>query len=352
MGTEVRSIVSDMLSACVSNSAADPIQLYEPTYKKGYHKIHCQPHVMFNAPPGFGKSTLIDQIPKKKCVETIDYSKAGILGSIKKTGEFVDGAVTRAAGKVWVVDEHHKVPDSARGSITSLLENQKASRSMGFSVIGQIKPVRKKLLRMSVDKGLINIDYVRFSSLWLGIYQEKKRFDDRALASRFMPASFVLSWDDLKKICKGWNPIKIRDTKNPGGHLFDDYEKFVDIYLDSVAIYCNQNIVKKSTFFMQNPEFPRRGILHFSRLFSWASGSNSVIDDWEKYIPYIPITIYNTIASTLTLVEYNVLSMLMSDYRPVEIANELCISKSAVSQIQKNLEGYGLLTKLSILQNI
>lgn len=352
MGTEVRSIINDMLSACVSNSAAEPIKLFEPTYKKGYFEIHNQPHVMFNAPPGFGKSSLIEQIPKKKRVETIDYSKAGILGSIKKTGEFVDGAVTRAAGKVWIVDEHHKVPDSVRGSITSLLENQKTSRSMGFSVMGEVKPIRKKLLRMTIKKGLIDIEKVRFSSLWLGIYQEKKRFDDRALASRFFPASFLLSWDDLKKACKGWNPISIKDNKNPGGHVFEDYEKFVDIYLDSVMIYSNKNKVQKSSFFMQNPEFPRRGILHFCRLFSWASGSNSVIDDWEKYIPYIPITIYNTIASTLTLVEYNVLSMLMCDMNQVEIANELSISKQRVSKVYQNLDRCGLVDLSTILQNV
>lgn len=337
MGTEVRNIVEDVLSACVSSATADPITLIEPYHPKGMFKVHGQLHVMFNAPAGFGKSTILDEIPEKSRVELLDYTLPSLVGSISKQGSWIEGFIMKSAGKCLIVDEHHNLTQKSKNALLMLTEQQKYSRALGYKVPTNPRPINRKFLKVRVDGNYINIRNVRFSSLFMGIYQPKKEINDRAFASRFLPIAMQLELSDLKKVMLGFNPFKVNVTQAIGGQIFEDYEKFVNILMDTLNIQG-----RIGAFFVQNKEFLRRLSLHFVKLSAWASGSNSVVDDWEKYIPYIPFFAYNTVASTLTLCEYEILMAYRRGLKQDEIGIKAGCTRTYVSLALKKMRGWGL----------
>ena len=349
MGTEVRDIISDVLSACISTADSNPILLKEGNK---YKEVHCQLHTMVTMPSGTFKSTVIKSIPKDYCIGIQDYTYPAMVGSIGKTG-IVKGYIMKAAGKCLVVDEFHSLGFKARKALLSLTEDQKAVRVLGYNApseqsINIDKRINKKkqfMLQAMTKDNEIRIDMIRCTVLLSGIFAPHKKqgegisADDYAFSSRFIPINIRYTLDEIDDVL-----LDKRSIANPvyrkcnGGHKFEDWEKFVRCHTAIVKI----QPPKIAQFFDNHPQFHIRSKLHLARLFAWASGSNSVIDDWERYVPYIPLFLQAAVTSTLTHSEYQVFNLLAQGLNQIEIASSLNVSEAYISRICVQLRELGL----------
>lgn len=331
-------IIEEVLSACVSSARSEPMRLKEGN---SYHDLHTQLHVMMTMPSGSFKSTILKQIPGKAYVDCQDYTYPALIGSIGKQG-LVKGYIMKAAGKCLPIDEFHSLSWKSRKALLSITEDQKATRLFGFE---SNKQERKsgKFLRYRIEGNAIHIDYVRCSVLLSGIFAPHKRasrsVDDLAFSSRFLPVCLTATFEEMDDILTGKRKVfNIKYEPYFEAPTFEDWEKFVNCYREVI----NTMPEKTHMFFRSNPQFFLRGKLQISRLFSWASRGNSVVDDWEKYIPYIPFFMYSTVASTLTHSEFDVYNLKCKGLQQNEIATQLSISEAYVSWVFKKLKGVGL----------
>ena len=332
-------IISEVLSACVSSAKAEPMKLKLPSGK--YFSIPGQVNVMLNMPSGAGKSTYISEVEDRDFVKLIDFSMPALIGSIDEKGEIVPGYLIKAAGKVLWIDESHRIRPSAQAALLSVLERQWASRILGRSVRRKTT-VRRKFVKASTIDNEIRIDYVRLSVLMSGLFSPHKKkkatLDDNALASRFLHLTLKTTFDDLDDISLGKRFFSINKTEYVDTPVFDDFPKFVSCYREVI-----NNLPKNMNDFLRGSnEFYQREKLQISRLLGWASRGNSVVDDWEKYIPYIPFFIYSTVASTLTHSEFEVYNHMDSDASQKDIASLLGVTEVHVSNTIKKLRGVGL----------
>lgn len=331
-------IIEEVLSACVSSAKSEPITLIQG--KKTF-KAHSQLHVMLNMPFGADKSTMVESIENKKkyIYECVDYTFPGIIGSIDKTGKLNLGAVYLAAGKCLWIDEHHSIMQNSRRGLLKMLEQQCYGRDLGYDVISPMRK-RSKLRSIMAEGGHFEVSS-RFSCLATGVFAARKSLDDKAFLSRFMPLVFNITTDDAYDMSMGKKSFRMKVSPSPGGQIFEDYEKFWKTHKEVFKIL-QKNNPKLGAFIGENPGLLRRNLLHFSRLFSWVSGTNSVIDDWEKYTPYIPIFLYNYATSSLTLSEFEVLRRLKSGLSNSLISRQLSVSEAYISKVVKKLKGLGL----------
>lgn len=331
-------IIEEVLSACVSSARSEPMVL-----KQGKHeyRMHTQLHVMMTMPSGSFKSTILKSLPKKAIVEAQDYSYPAMIGSVSKHG-VVKGYIMKAAGKCLPIDEFHSLGYKPRKALLSITEDQRATRVFGFNSNIQEKKSSKYLKYRIIDNEL-HIDYIRCSILLAGIFAPHKKrkacIDDFAFSSRFLPINLQATFDEIDDIGLGKKKVfNVNYEPYTEAPVFESWEKFLRTYRVSVS----NMPTKIRLFFSQNPEFYTRGRMLISRLFSWASRGNSVVDDWEKYIPYIPFFLYSTVASTLTYSEFEVYDRVCKDMKQHEIASELGVSEAHVSMTVKKLKGCGL----------
>lgn len=331
-------IAGKIITASVSSANAPDIMLHQP-YKPKPYRVHGQLHCMLLTPAGGGKSSILDAIPENMKFEGEKYTGPGILGTIKKDGEYVPGAVYHARGKCLIIDEFHSLHRDALRGLLKLTEQQKYRSTIAWNVQRDVR-VNKRDFKALVKGNTMQIKYARFSCIVAGIYARNRTVDDDAFLSRFMPIRFDFDINEAAKLSLGKQYMMIKPepviyTKDPVH--FEDYERFVRIYLGIV-----KSLPKKLyENYVQKPAFFRRNLLHFARIFAFDSGGGS-IDDWEKYIPYMSIIPYNCIASTLTLTEYEIYSMIVKKMSQVKVAAELGVSQPYISKVDNKLKGLGL----------
>jgi len=329
-------IIQDAINCCISSGNSEPIKLIQHNGKEMH--FHSQLHTMILMPFGANKSTIVNSIPDKLCVKIIKYSPAGILGTINKQGDYVGGYVQQAAGKTLVADEGHNLDLDSRIALLNLMESQSYQRALGFKVLRPVS-INKRNFKVRVKEGSMDIRYARFSVFYLAIYASRRRINDKAFLSRFMPFSIRIDSEDAYDMSRGkLNLFEIKPRQYRETPIFEDYLKFVDVHEELFKTLPT----KLQGFLRENVGYLRRNILQFCRLFSWDSRSNSVIDDWEKYLPFIPFSLYNIVESTLTRAEYDILTRVKAEESQVKMARELLISESAVSQVVSKLRGLGL----------
>lgn len=332
-------ILEEVLSACVSSAKSNPIRLVQ---HKGDFYLHSQLHVMMTMPSGSFKSTILKSIPKKAFIDIQDYTLPSLIGSIGKNG-LVKGYIMKAAGKCLPIDEFHSLGEKARKSVLSITEDQKSTRLFGYDSHMKEKH-SSQYLRYHIEENAIKIDYVRCSILLSGIFAPHKRreagVDDFAFSSRFLPVTLKPTFEELDDVMIGKRKtLEIKYMPYKEAPVFEDWTKFVVAYRS-----CIENMPEKvKEFFVKHPEFYSRQKLHFAKFFAWKNRNNGSIEDWEKYLPYVPYFAYSTIASTLTFGEFEVYDFICRDMKQKEIAERLGCSKQYVSKVVKRLNGLGLM---------
>lgn len=329
-------IISKVIEACIGSAKANPIKIVQNGKTR---EIHGQLHVMLLMPAGAGKSTLLDTINPKYIHPVIDYSYASMLGTITKQGDICPGDIEKSAGKCMVVDEFHSLPDKSFKALLSLLEQQKAHRTLGFMTRGKMTK-RSKYYKMTVQGNAIDIDYVRFSCLLSGIFAKKKRVDDMAFLSRFMPLALKPSLNEIYDVMKGRRNLfeDIRPEPYTETPVFEDFEKFANVHQSIVTETYN----KTKDFVLRNCSIVPRSMLQFSRFLAYQNRGSLTIEDWEKYVGYIPFFLRNYVESGLTHSEYEVMMLINGDMTVKETANKLNVSDKYVYKVLSRLRALKL----------
>jgi len=263
----------------------------------------------------------------------------GIVGTINKDGDYNPGAAELGAGKVWLHDECHTMTESGREAMLKLLEGEVASRNLGFKLRSKVSKNRK-YFKLKASDGHMNVQS-QFSCVSSGLFAHRKRMDDLAYKSRYFPLKIRLTLKEAFEASRGKKIFDIKPDNYTETPVFEDYLKFVDVYENTVSLLKDSNR-KLYDFLCENYGYIRRNIVDFSRFFSWVSRGSGSIDDWERYLGYIPVSLYNYATSTLTLTEFDILDEFQRQKTGREIASKLSVSEVYVSNTLKKLRGLGL----------
>ena len=124
-------IIDELISCCLSTSKAPLLIKHE---KGGIIKVRGQLHLYMTQPFGTHKSYILRGIPPEMVFHMRKFTLPALSGTIDRNGNIVGSVLTRAAGKTLIIDEAHKLTESARDSLNELLEKQCDERSLGFAI--------------------------------------------------------------------------------------------------------------------------------------------------------------------------------------------------------------------------
>lgn len=339
-----QNFITDLLTYCVSSAKADKITLVEP---HGEYRTRAQLNVMLLQGFGSGKSSLFSGV--KEVFHLMNFTLPGITGTINKDGELNNSALLDCAGKTLFIDEFHNLGEKARLAMLSLLEDQKYSRGLGYSLRKPVS-IRKKYFSMTAKAGRMHIEKCIFSCIASGIYFNQRHVNQLALLSRFVPLRIDMEFEDMRRIVLGLRPFEVGYKEYPGGGTFKVYQQFVDEYHDVV------NELPYDKLHIKN--FYARVLMDLCRIIMIRhyieTGEKDVTDVKQyKFVkPYIPLIYGNIMQTTLTLSQYDVLNCLLvnEDTTVAEIAVKTGIDKRQVrkilealqrNQIIKEVEKYG-----------
>jgi DNA-binding CsgD family transcriptional regulator len=325
--------MGDLLSCCVSSSATSKLLLKEGDK---YFYTRSQLHALVISPFGTRKTTDVIAIPNSYNLQS--FTNPSILGSITKTGEFVEGAIAKAAGKNFIVDEFQLLPFQSRMAMLNLLEHQTYTRSLGFKIQ---KPVNmnKKFCKIHASGNQWKMDVI-FSCICSGTFIPKRRIDDYAWKSRFTVIQYNVDLADIYEMVSGKTVRKITPHEYKFVPVFEDYLKFVK----------EHERVTRSLPFVKNMEITKlgyiaRNVIDMARLAAFFSGikGEAVVTDWERVLAYIPQSLYNYVASSLTLTEYEILNKTLEGLSLQETAEQCKTSREYVVEVRNKLKREGLI---------
>lgn len=335
-------LIEDVVNASVATAKAGRLRLHEEAGR--VYEARCQAHSLFVMPFGAGKRAMIvgnvaEAVGADHCVRLTDFTEPGVLGTITRDRQYEDGAAVRAAMRgLLLCDEVQRLSRRARDALLALLEDQKYGRGLGFTVS---YPIRKdgEGYSVSVEGGVINV-HARFSAIFAGLYLSRKRLTDLALLSRFIPVVLQVERRDVYDLVRGRRKLRVEAKPDPAGEIeFPDYLRFVDRH-ESIA---------ERLPFKAEPGFYGRNVLDVARLaasFAIRAGLTEVEDEhYERALNFVPLTLYNCVASTLTLTEYRVLSLFYAHpgVKQGEVASRLGLTDRQIRTCVSRLKNAGLL---------
>jgi DNA-binding CsgD family transcriptional regulator len=329
----VNDYMGDLLSCSVSSSATGKLLLKEGDK---YFYTRSQLHALIISPFGTRKTTDVIGIPNSYNLQS--FTNPAILGSISKMGDFVEGAIAKAAGKTFIVDEFQLLPFQSRMAMLNLLEHQTYTRSLGYKMQKPVK-VNKKFCKIHADGNQWKMDVV-FSCICSGTFIPKKRIDDYAWKSRFTVIQYNVDLADIYDMVSGKTVRKIVPRDYKIVPVFEDYLKFVKEH---------EKIVRSLPFVRQMDNsklgYIARNVIDMARLAAFFSGvkGESVVTDWERVLQYIPQSLYNYMASSLTLTEYEILNKTNEGLSLQETAEQTKTSREYVVEVRNKLKREGLI---------
>lgn len=341
MGTEVRNIIEDVLSACVSSAKAEPIVLHE--WKGKRYLTRSQVHVLFIMPFGTHKTTILNQMPG---VGLTEFTAPGLLGTISREGEYTPGLAIKAAGQPLKVDEHQKLTYSARSAMLNLLEGQPYDRNLGYSSKKPYNKSKKNLMKIRLKAGdnYFSI-FSRFSCICAGMWKTQSGQADDAWISRFIPANLILARKDIYNIYRGkplFNFRVVNDYENPPE--FTKWLRFVDLNEKITDELCSKyEWARKMDGSQQRSGFFGRIMSDLARLICFYDRSESEVKNYDFFTNYLPYFCYNLATSSLTQNEYNVFSMMVQNrYTVKDIETETGLCNKTIYNIGSKLNRLGL----------
>lgn len=344
-------VIEEILTACASSAKAPKLKLMQ---KHGYFETRSQIHVMIILPFGAGKTTGIVQIPKTHFHMLTEFTAPGMLGSMTKDGRPVIGEIVKAAGKCVGLDEFQKYSWKAKEALLNLLEQQFYVRNIGYSSNIAIRK-HTKYYRIDLKQGdnTMRIES-RFSTIATGMFKPNMRIagsekegpsasiTEWAFLSRFVPFSLKLDLEDMYKIIAGQPVFELKKL-----HTYDDVPVF-DKYLDMVKQHYKiaKGLTFLSSFSPNKYGLITRNCLDIARLSAYCDRGSGSVDNFDKWLNFVPFLLYNHVSSTLTNNEFLTLNLAcFENLCQKEIAKKLGFSQPYVSKTMAHLNDLGLLIK-------
>lgn len=314
-----------------------------------YFKTRANTNVILALPLGSGKTTNLLQIPEKMRVLVNDVTFPGMVGSITKNGDFVEGATLKAAGKVLLLDEFNKVPKDVKDAMNNLLEQREHPRNLGFMAS---RPFKKNTVfsRVHVDKGYISVKS-KFSCIASTMYLKMKEgrgasISDKAWFTRFIPVRFVPDIDYYKKLSIGQKALVIEPhIRRVDEFVFKDYLKASDIFWKAyesnkaAVSYFQSNALERgaTTRVLQD-------LVRLSAFIASLDNRTKVrLKDFETVMRFFPMMIMNIIQWDMTEHEYSVVEGYNSGLTQTEISAKIGLTQSTVSYILSRMKEKGMI---------
>jgi len=234
--------------------------------KYGNHYPRPQQHILMIANYGLNKSTLLKLIKaliKDDMVIVDDSSRPALLGTITRESKYVEGLISKSAGKILGIDEWDNLSYFAKKALLSPLENQSINRSLGFSVKEPIIIKDDSFKNMRIEGGFIDGE-IKFTCLAMSYCYEMKTKSQFALSSRFKIIRINAKKEEMKKIGKGLFNYDFIDRKQVVDSVFVKKRAWTE-YVDFVYDHLEKNVL-----------FPQREALGFVNR-SMIDGLRSVI---------------------------------------------------------------------------
>jgi len=354
-------IIDDFLTVCRGTARAPPIITKQ---KNGLFKLRAQVHIIMTMPPGAGKTSgMMDDM--RNVVPGGDMSGPGLLGTINgKSGDFVPGACTLAAGKVLWLDEYQRMHSKVREKLLSLIETSHTERSLGFNLTDSIHR-KTKYGYVQGKKGTGHIEICsRFSCMLTGTIKpqvrqenymmqgaggEKAWMDAIMFLQRFVHVNMALDEADFYKVISGERMFNVKDYSQYYIEpiIMDDY---LDIVKWHQELTSGEDFRFLDVLPMSAKAFKTRNCLDVVRMEAMrrsqiATLGKSGLPSWENTKKHIAYALFNVLANSLTFSEYTVFMNMISDEPKTQeqVARTIGISQQAVSKIEKKLIEYKLL---------
>ena len=200
-----------VFSACLTLRGLHKIRLMQ---ENNVYSMRPQLHIMLVAPFGMGKSSITKAMRNKYpsyIYPTDSFTRAGLEGSIGKDGDYVPSMITKAGGKIMIVDEWNSLDYFAQQGLLSILENQVFRRTIGFKVKKKYS-FKSKYGRFDIKdntiEGHMNFACVAYAMEY-PMYKEEQKA--KALLSRFSPLFIEPTQEMVEAIAMGDFKININD---------------------------------------------------------------------------------------------------------------------------------------------
>ncbi len=333
--------IRTILSVAIESANKPEIILHEvgKTFK-----MRSQLHVLVVMPFGTGKSTLAKQIPNSYYLT--DYTTPGMLGTINQEGDYVKGALINAANKVLVVDEGQKYNAPSFEAMKSMLEDQTASRSLGYSLKKPISLNHWNRDGYSVKSNKSENGFkfkCRFSSITFAEYLTPQMKD--AWLSRQLFIFLRPTLDDVFELAKGMPLLDLNTESlllliNNQDPLFKKKPLEFEGYLDFVKEYESKLLDTElgEHFNDDNQGSIARNIHDLSRIAAFYArlerSTKIVATHTERSFRFLMPSLYSIVASKLTKRELQVLERVnFTDLSKKEIGLSIGIDEGNLSKL-------------------
>jgi len=303
-----------------------------------YRRGHCeraQLHMLLLAPFGYQKSSAFKNLTDSALINK--YSMAGLVGSINKEGEVMDGIAQAGAGKFIVFDEIQNASEEARNAMLSLFESQEYHATMGFPsrVSKKLnvteKEFKKKLWSFDCDQGegKFRVRSI-FSACCMGLdtmanfLRASKNANNSAWLSRMTPLVLSPSVDDIYKQTRGELGFTFYRNIKPYTHpmSFEEYDR---------ATYMHEELVRSMPFFSyfehEKAGSLSRNLQDTVRLAAYFCASEDrseiTIEDFSIALEFQPLVLYNHITTNFTQLEHGILARVLLGQEASVIAHDL-----------------------------
>lgn len=339
-----------VLQVAASSASFGTICLTEPSQLNGVYHSRGNLNALLIAPFGSGKTSQVFNIIGTPVIYGNDHTKAGMIGSISKTGDHTVGAAFRAGGKLAIWDETQDMHYTVKDCLNSLMEGKhEYKREIGFKTT---KPVKMGSLKSG---GIFKINgnsiylYSKFSCIASSMFIKLGTRTENAWYSRFVPIRINIdSFDYYRRLSKGEIVYEILADyhKEKINFTFPRYIEFADWFWDRIEDSHWKSLERTRQDDLAFVNRSLQDIVRMAAFKSITNGGNEIQPDDAKGVvnQYHDQMLYNLYTGALTENEYRVISLIGRKISQEQMSIELGISQPTVSKILYKLKAFHLIT--------
>ena len=316
------------------------------------HETRGAINMWLNAPFGTGKTSLISPLAQEGLAVLIhDYTVAGLVGTIKRTGLVTIGEIRNLADNTAILEEFQNTPKTSRAILLALMEEHKYSRILGFEIL---KPenIEESGFCFRAEGTRLSIQ-LRASFIVLSMTYNTPSMLENALLSRCIPVFLDTSIDEQADLFVKGHSVQVnaKDVKRAREEL-----KGLSV---TIPARVRERIAKKYRKTQMKPEFLTRAMWDFVRvsyLTAYESGENEITKEAVEETEWlIEVQQLGYAKRTLTKTAYEIYLMLANSDKPLtasEVATKMNLSREHTSRILNELVKRKLAKKAQVSKKV
>jgi len=316
------------------------------------HKTRGALNMWLNSPFGTGKTSLITPLAQEGLAVFVhDYTVAGLVGTIKRTGLATIGEIRNLADKTAILEEFQNTPKTSRTILLSLMEDHHYSRILGFEIL---KPecIEEEGFTFKAEGTRLSIQ-LRASFIVLSMSYHTPSMLENALLSRCIPVFLDTSVDEQADLFVKGHSVQVnaKDVKRAREEL-----KGLSV---TIPAKVREKIAKKYRKVEMKPEFLTRAMWDFVRvafLTAYENGQNEITKETVEETEWlIEVQQLGYAKRTLTKSAYEIYLMLANSDKPLtasEVATKMNLSREHTSRILNNLVKQKLAKKAQVSKKV